>query len=48
MTIKEKLLEEFEAAINSVFGDEAEEEYVYVSKEDIDSIARKVKFYIGD
>ena len=49
MTVKEKLLEELECAINAVLGDyanqEFEEEYV-VDAEDIDQIAKKVKFYM--
>jgi hypothetical protein len=49
MTVKEKLLEEIECAINAVLGDcadkEFEEEYV-VDKGDIDLIAKKTKFYM--
>lgn len=48
MTIREKLLQEFGAAIIAVFGDIAEKEYddKQVSAGDIDSIAHKVKFYL--
>lgn len=48
MTIREKLLQEFGAAIIAIFGDIAEKEYdaKQVSAGDIDSIAHKVKFYL--
>lgn len=48
MTIKEKLLEEFEAAIGNLFaGDETLEfSEDLVTAQNIDSIARKVKFYM--
>ena len=54
MTIKELLMVEFECAINAVFGDVADKEIEpselcdEVSKEDIDYIVKKVKFYIYD
>lgn len=48
MTIKERLMEEFECAIMATFGDKADkkEEEVELSKFDIDSIAMKVKWYM--
>ena len=48
MTVREKLMQEFEAAIEAVYGDVAEddEEYVEIEAGDIDAIARKVKFYL--
>ena len=54
MTIRDLLMIEFECAINATFGDVADKEIEAselcdeVSKEDIDYIARKVKFYIYD
>ena len=54
MTIKDLLLIEFECAINAIFGDVADKEIEAselceeVSKEDIDAIAKKVKFYVYD
>ena len=49
MTIKEKLLQEFECAINSCYGEQANTKFIKedVIKEDIDEIAQKVKFYLG-
>jgi len=48
MTIKERLLQEYEAAINAVYGDLADkqEEEVNIKSGDIDSIGNKVKFYL--
>lgn len=47
MTKKEKLMEEFECAINAVFGSLADEEYASdICAEDINAIAHKVKFYM--
>lgn len=48
MTIKEKLLQEFGAAISAVFGDIAEKEYDAneISAIDVEDVARKVKFYM--
>ena len=48
MTIKEKLLQEFGAAISAVFGDIAEQEYDAneISASDIVAIAQKVVFYL--
>ena len=48
MTVKEKLLEEFEAAINAVYGDIADDEYTEdsITVNDIDAIRRKVLFYL--
>lgn len=48
MTEKEKLLKEFEAAINAILGDDADKdsEEVALREGDIDAIARKVKFYL--
>jgi hypothetical protein len=50
MTIKEKLLEEFGAAIVAIYGDVAEKEYEEFSDDieagDINAIARKVKWYM--
>lgn len=48
MTVKEKLMQELECAINAVFGDDADKETedVEISKSDIDAIAHKVKFYM--
>lgn len=50
MTLKEKLLKEFECAINSVYGDVAEYdiEDVNIEESDIEAIAHKVKFYLFD
>ena len=48
MTIKEKLLEEFEAAIYATFGvlqEEDTSDYVLTAS-DIDAVAQKVKFYL--
>ena len=51
MTIKEKLLEEFECAINAVYGDLADYDYEtnkdWIINKDINDIAMKVKFYLG-
>lgn len=48
MTAKEKLLEEFNAAIIAVLGDNASEEFDIkkISKSDLISIANKVAFYL--
>lgn len=48
MTIKEKLLQEFGAAIIAVFGDIAEKEYDAneISASDVEDVAHKVKFYM--
>lgn len=48
MTVKEKLMQEFGAAIEAVFGDlsSMDEELVEVDEKDIDAIANKVKFYL--
>ena len=48
MTIKEKLLQEFEASISATFGSRENDEYETdeVSASDIDYIAHKVKFYM--
>lgn len=48
MTIKQQLLEQFESAIEMTFGSEQDEEYdiTKVSLEDINEIARKVKWYL--
>ena len=48
MTIKEKLLQEFEAAISAVFGDIAEQEYNAneISASEIVAISQKVVFYL--
>ena len=47
MTIEEKLTQEFVAAISSVLGDKAEEEFEgNINRADIDEIAKKVKFYL--
>ncbi len=49
MSVKEKLLQEYEAAINAVLGDNADkeegEEY-NVDSADIDLISKKTKFYM--
>lgn len=50
MTNKEKLLQEFECAINAVLGDIANHHYVRheeITEYDIDDISKKVKFYLG-
>jgi len=48
MSVGERLLEEFEAAINAVLGDGADLDYedVEVEKSDILAIANKVIFYL--
>ena len=48
MKVREKLLQEFEAAINAELGDLAEEEAenATIGTGDIDLIANKVKFYL--
>ena len=48
MTIKEKLLEEFECAIKSVYGTMADKELKEsdITNKDIEIIAKKVKFYM--
>ena len=48
MTIKEKLLQEFECAINAIYGDRAEEEFSdeEVGEADLIAIAQKVAFYL--
>lgn len=51
MTVKEKLIKEFECAINAVLGDTADCEVKdnnldNVSAGDIELIANKVKFYL--
>ena len=48
MTVKKRLLDEFECAINAVFGDEAEQEFddVEFTEADLDLIVKKVKFYM--
>lgn len=47
MTIQEKLEQEFSAAIQSVLGDVADQEFEdNIRNADIDEIARKVKFYL--
>ena len=47
MTKREKLLEELSCAISAVFGDTENEEFENdISKDDIDAIASKVKFYL--
>jgi len=49
MTVKERLLQEIECAINAVLGDNADkedgEEY-NVDSADVDLIAKKTKFYM--
>lgn len=45
-TPKERLLEEFECAINAVLGDCADDENYEIECADIDSICHKVKFYM--
>jgi len=48
MTIYEKLIEEFGAAIVAVYGDVADKDFSkeLISNSDIDAIAKKVKFYL--
>lgn len=48
MTVREKLLQEFECAINAELGDLAERDVKEVRflSGDIDAIARKVKWYL--
>ena len=49
MTVKERLLEEVECAINAVLGDYAEmedEEEYKVDRGDIEMIAKKTMFYM--
>ena len=48
MTVKEKLQEEFTAAIIAIYGDLAEEdcEEIKVHKSDLQAIANKVAFYM--
>ena len=50
MTVKDKLLVEFECAIIAVFGDKALEEISednQISNEDLEIIKKKVEFYLG-
>ena len=46
MTVKEKLLKEFEAAINAVFGDETDSEEYELNEADIEAVKEKVLFYM--
>lgn len=48
MTTKEKLLEEFECAIEAVLGDSAEKEFneAEIDAETVLQIAKKVGFYL--
>ena len=48
MTVKEKLLQEYEAAINAVFGDIAdyEADTVEIERGDLEAIKNKVAFYL--
>lgn len=47
MNLKEKLMEEYQAAVIAVYGDLADEEFENVSEEDLNAINEKVKFYMG-
>lgn len=48
MTVKEKLTQEFVAAISAVFGDQENNEFSadQVCESDLVAIAQKVKFYM--
>lgn len=48
MTVKEKLLQEFECAINAIYGDVADmdTEEVEITRSDLEAIKRKVLFYM--
>lgn len=48
MTVKERLLEEFESAINAVLGDNGykDTDDYNVDSSEINAIAHKVKFYM--
>lgn len=48
MTVYEKLKEEFSCAIIAILGDGADNEFdpENISADDIEAIARKVKFYL--
>ena len=48
MTVKEKLLKEYEAAISAVFGDLADKDYrdVQLIKSDLEEVSEKVAFYL--
>lgn len=47
-TVKEKLMAEFECAINAVFGDIADKDcnLVDIDKADLEAIKNKVAFYL--
>ena len=48
MTVKEKLLQELECAINAVYGDVADQDAdeVEIEAADVEAIAKKTKFYL--
>ena len=48
MTVKEKLLQQFEAAINATFGDRADEDYdkYGMTKADLLAVTSKVTWYL--
>ena len=48
MTVKEKLLQEFSAAISATYGEleNADADRLEITASDINAIARKVKFYL--